>query len=181
MTLSWILCLFSPRRFQLKQRSREWSKGKESSRDAHHFYRQLGHGIMRDLLTRISPQNIWRFLAAKFRNFYSLILWGIQSRPASTPVLLPKTLFLGSTANFFRVRPGVVLKSPTTIGFDQTPQVDPSVEKHFHAEKRILEHLGRSPQIVEYEPVRLVRTALIANILSKIPRLEILISNWPSI
>lgn len=98
-------------------------------------------------LARFSPQNIWRFFTDKFRSVYSFFFGRFLPRPA--PVALPKIEFVASTANFFRVQPGLVLKSPTTIGGDGIPKLDPTVEALFDAEKRILEYLGPSPHVVE--------------------------------
>ncbi|UPL03863.1 hypothetical protein LCI18_014797 [Fusarium solani-melongenae] len=58
--------------------------------------------------------------------------------------------FLGSTAIFFRVKPGVVLKAPVTRQEDLVLRLRPSVASRFSNEKEILTRLGNHPRITKY-------------------------------
>ncbi|KAF4595954.1 Protein kinase-like domain protein [Ophiocordyceps camponoti-floridani] len=65
-------------------------------------------------------------------------------------IKLPGERFLGSTACFFRVRPGIILKAPVTVLEDQIIRERPSVFENFQVERQILERLGEHPLIVRY-------------------------------
>ncbi|RSM15773.1 hypothetical protein CDV31_004874 [Fusarium ambrosium] len=58
--------------------------------------------------------------------------------------------FLGSTAIFFRVKPGVVLKAPVCRQEDLVVRLRPSVASEFSNEKEILARLGDHPRITKY-------------------------------
>lgn len=59
--------------------------------------------------------------------------------------------FLGSTAIFFRVKPGVVLKAPVCRQEDLVIRLRPSVASGFSNEKEILARLGDHPRITKYK------------------------------
>ena len=61
---------------------------------------------------------------------------------------LPASRFLGSSAVFFRVEPGVVLKAPVTVSKDKTIRERPSVAKNYIVERQIFDRLGQHPRIV---------------------------------
>ncbi|KAI0425793.1 kinase-like protein [Xylaria sp. FL1042] len=62
---------------------------------------------------------------------------------------LPASGFLGSSAVFFRVEPGVVLKAPVTVSKDKTIRERPSVAKNYIVERQIFDRLGQHPRIVK--------------------------------
>ncbi|KAI0876494.1 kinase domain-containing protein, partial [Hypoxylon argillaceum] len=63
--------------------------------------------------------------------------------------LLP---FQGTTSVFFRVKEGIVLKSPRTISTESQnyEQLTNRIALEFHVEREILELLGSNPRIVKY-------------------------------
>ncbi|KAI0100518.1 kinase-like protein [Nemania sp. FL0031] len=61
---------------------------------------------------------------------------------------LPASRFIGSSAVFFRVEPGVILKAPVTVSEDQTIREWPSVAKNYIVERQIFDRLGQHPRIV---------------------------------
>ncbi|ATY64593.1 kinase-like domain [Cordyceps militaris] len=62
----------------------------------------------------------------------------------------PTALFPGSTATFFIIGPGRLLKAPVRIARDQSIQIRPSVEAHYAVERRLFERLGSHPRIIKY-------------------------------
>lgn len=73
------------------------------------------------------------------------------SKAEASLIKLPGARFLGSTACFFRVTPGIILKAPVAILEDQIIRERPSVSENFCVERQILERLGEHPRIVRYE------------------------------
>ncbi|KAH8718602.1 hypothetical protein HC256_003235 [Beauveria bassiana] len=64
-------------------------------------------------------------------------------------------LFPDSTAIFFTVRPGVLLKAPVRIARDQAIQTRASVEAHYAVERKILEETELAiPYCQQYPPPR---------------------------
>lgn len=76
----------------------------------------------------------------------------IPSGPPLSPIPIDDG-FLGSTAIFFRVKPGVVLKAPVCRLEDQVIRLRPSVASGFSNEREILTRLGDHPRITKYEEV----------------------------
>ncbi|KAL7961533.1 kinase-like domain-containing protein [Trichoderma compactum] len=65
-------------------------------------------------------------------------------------IMLPFENFMGSTALFFRIGPGIILKAPVKMGFDQIVRKRDTVEHHYIVEKQILDRLGTHPRIVKF-------------------------------
>lgn len=66
-------------------------------------------------------------------------------------IRLPGARFLGATACFFQVEPGIILKAPVTVLEDQIIRERPIVSENFHVERQILDRLGEHPLIVQYD------------------------------
>jgi serine/threonine protein kinase len=104
---------------------------------------------------------LWQLMTRKFSAAYSFairILAGqsqvqLDADAGANQDLakLPAKWFLGSTACFFRVRPGVILKAPVAVLRDGSVRERPSVLENFHIERLILQRLGEHPLIVRYE------------------------------
>lgn len=95
----------------------------------------------------------WRYFTRKVRQAYYFITDFLFARPAKRPlglVNLSSKGCLGSTAIFFQLRPGVVLKAPAVVYEDQSVEIRSSVLPNFQLEQRILEHLGDHPRIVRF-------------------------------
>ncbi|KAL7933162.1 kinase-like domain-containing protein [Trichoderma chlorosporum] len=65
-------------------------------------------------------------------------------------VMLPIESFMGSTALFFRLEPGIILKAPVKMGQDQIVRKRDTVNHQFSVEKQILDRLGAHPRIVRF-------------------------------
>ncbi|KAG6031163.1 hypothetical protein E4U41_007676 [Claviceps citrina] len=63
---------------------------------------------------------------------------------------LPMEDFFGSTALFFRLRPGILLKAAVKMGPDREMVTRDSVENNFRVEEQILARLGAHPRTVSY-------------------------------
>ncbi|CRK18716.1 hypothetical protein BN1723_017703 [Verticillium longisporum] len=94
------------------------------------------------------------------RNFASRIYQALIRAPGGQDVRkpsinsqlpkLPGFTFRGSTAVFFQVQPGIILKAPVKVLQDQSIQPRLDVSDNFHNERLILERLGRHPLITSY-------------------------------
>ncbi|KAH7235105.1 hypothetical protein MRS44_009445 [Fusarium solani] len=73
----------------------------------------------------------------------------MPSRPPLSPIAIDDG-FLGSTAIFFRVKPGVVLKAPVCRQEDLVIRLRESVASGLSNEKKILARLGDHPRITKY-------------------------------
>jgi hypothetical protein len=62
---------------------------------------------------------------------------------------IPGRDFIGSTALFFRVKPGILLKAPVTLLKDRIIRERTSVLSSYRTERLILERLGNHPRIIE--------------------------------
>ncbi|KAJ3567274.1 hypothetical protein NPX13_g6826 [Xylaria arbuscula] len=85
---------------------------------------------------------------ANLQNTKSLLLQMPAELSMSSLEKLPASRFLGSSAVFFRVEPGVVLKAPVTVSKDKTIRERPSVAKNYIVERQIFDRLGQHPRIV---------------------------------
>jgi hypothetical protein len=58
----------------------------------------------------------------------------------------------GSTSTFYRVRPGVILKSPTQVweGSSHYQELTKELAHSFSAERQIFDKLGDHPRIVKF-------------------------------
>ncbi|KAF3072112.1 hypothetical protein CFAM422_005803 [Trichoderma lentiforme] len=65
-------------------------------------------------------------------------------------IMLPFENFMGSTGLFFRIGPGIILKAPVKMGFDEIVRKRATVEHHYIVEKQILDRLGAHPRIVKF-------------------------------
>ncbi|OAR02107.1 hypothetical protein LLEC1_05479 [Akanthomyces lecanii] len=63
---------------------------------------------------------------------------------------LPGAAFPGSTAIFFRLRPGVILKAAVKISENQVIKERQNVDSYFNIEEQILRLLGPHPKIVSF-------------------------------
>ncbi|KAG9249980.1 kinase-like domain-containing protein [Emericellopsis atlantica] len=103
-----------------------------------------------------SWRQLWRLIAQKLASAHSLVIQFLGGKRQSLSeadaslIKLPGKLFFGSTACFFRIRPGIILKAPVTVLEDQIIRERPSVFENFHVERQILERLGEHPLIVRY-------------------------------
>lgn len=100
-------------------------------------------------------------LLRSWRNYVILKLYrlvscftdrGADTRFASLAELerLPGAAFPGSTAIFFRLRPGIILKAAVKIGENQVIDKRQNVDGYFNIEEQILRRLGPHPRIVGY-------------------------------
>lgn len=103
--------------------------------------------------------NLWSLLRS-WQNHFILKLYNLVFRNkdradtafASLAELerLPAAAFPGSTAIFFRARPGVILKAAVKIGEDQVISKRQNVTSCFSIEEQVLRRLGPHPRIVRY-------------------------------
>lgn len=73
-------------------------------------------------------------------------LWALEG--------LPKAAFPSSTAMFFRLGPGVILKVAVRVDRNLIFRERQSVNEYFCIETRVLQRLGQHPRIVRYDIVR---------------------------
>ncbi|KID83975.1 Protein kinase-like domain protein [Metarhizium guizhouense ARSEF 977] len=97
----------------------------------------------------------WRqLLIGIYLKLYSLTLYALRlnvSHPDANStelVTLPAASFPGSTALFFRLRPGIILKAPVKVGEDEILRKRDNVDQYFSIEEQILSKLGKHPRIV---------------------------------
>ncbi|KAG8404893.1 hypothetical protein J3459_016700 [Metarhizium acridum] len=106
-------------------------------------------------LSQLSIWKKWRqLLTGVYLKLHTLILSIFRrnvSHPTTTELVkLPVASFPGSTALFFRLRPGIILKAPVKVGEDQILRLRDNVDHYFSIEKQILSRLGVHPRIVRF-------------------------------
>ncbi|KAK8142787.1 hypothetical protein G3M48_008266 [Beauveria asiatica] len=105
-----------------------------------------------ELLQRIKKHTVklWQWLTDTFPWLASLF-----PSKSLAPLLdgcaeFPIASFFGSTAIFFRIQPGVVLKAPFIVRQDLKIHPREDVAQAFHAEEHVLKKLGAHPRVTEF-------------------------------